>query len=223
MPSADLYAFKSDDAVFVASSATGRVQSAKWTGPGPVIPGISSDINQSCERVLEYVKEKYPEIWVSDDNRDINVKSAKKTPFISIDTKYECAWFETIYFPNRKTSPHFNIGVGNSVEIIIDPTTGMIPSYEETYTPLNPTLNLKPTISEEQAGELAKQYFEKSEIVSNLPLDLTNEGLHISTDENGRQYLVWALKVEQHRNHVTYGGLVGIDAHDGHIVYHATF
>lgn len=217
-----LYEFKSGNASFDVNPSTGRVQSAKWIGSGPVIPGISSDTNQSCQRVGEFAKKEYPEIWVSDDRRDMDVTSEKKWP-LSINTMYECAWFETLYYPDKNTIPHFTINSRNSVDIVIDPSTGMIHFYEETYVPLNPSISLSPTLSEEQAGELAKQYFEKNDIARDQTSEITNDGLGLSTDNNGNQYLVWALKVIQKRNGIDYGGLVGIDAHDGHVVYHASF
>lgn len=217
-----LYEYQTDNGTFIVNPATGRVQSAKWVGSGPQISGINSDINQSCNIVGEFVKEKYPELWVSDNTRDMDLKIAKKWP-LSTETKYECAWFETLYSPDKTTTPHYEIGNRNSIDVVIDPLTGMILSYEETFVPLDPTLNLKPAISEEQATTLAKQYFvENSEIDGSLPSNQTSYGLSISTDESGNQYLVWILEVEQHRN-ATFGGLIGIDAHDGHVVYHATF
>lgn len=217
-----LYRYQTVNSTFVVNPETGRVQSAKWEESGPRITGINSDINQSCHVAGEFVKEKYPELWVSNDTRDMELKSAKKWP-LSIETKYECAWFETLYSPDKNTISHYEIGSRNSVDVVIDPLNGTILSYEETFIPLDPTLNLKPTISEEQATALAKQYFvENSEIDSSLPSNQTSYGLSISPDVGGNQYLVWILEVEQHRN-ATFGGLIGIDAHDGHVVYHGTF
>lgn len=217
-----LYEYQTDDSTFIVNPATGRVQSAKWVGSGPRISGINNNINQSCNIVGEFVKEKYPELWISNDTRDMDLKSAKKWP-LSIETKYECAWFETLYSPNKTTIPHYEIGTRNSVNVVIDPLTGRILSYEETFISLDPRLNLIPTISKEQATILAKQYFvENSEIDSNLPSNQTCYGLSISTDERSNQYLIWTVEVEQHRN-ATFGGLIGIDAHDGHVVYHTTF
>jgi hypothetical protein len=217
-----LYEFQTVNSTFNVNFATGRVQLANWMGSGPVISGISSDINQSCKVVGEFVREKYPELWVSNDSQDMDLKSAKKWP-LSIETKYECTWFETLYSPDKTKIPHYEISSRNSVDVVLDPLTGMILSYEETFVPLNPTLNLKPTLSEEQAKILAQQYFvENAEIDGSLPSNQTCYGLGISTDENGNQYLVWILEVEQYRS-ALFGGLIGIDAHDGHVVYHATF
>jgi hypothetical protein len=215
------YEFQTDDAMFLVNPLTGRVQSAKWTESGPVIRGITEDINKSCTIVGEYAREKYPEIWISNTTRDLNLKSAKKWP-LSSETEYECAWFETLYIPDKITSPHYAIGSRNSVDIVINPISGQIISYEETYVPLNPSLELKPSISEEQAKELAIQFFETSEIIKDFPSEQTSYGLSISTDDIGNQYVVWTLEVVQHRN-ATFGGLIGIDAHDGHVVYHASF
>lgn len=215
-----LYEFRTNAGTFIVNPLTGRVQSAKWTESGPEISGITEDINQSCNIVGEFAKEKYPEIWISNTTRDMDLKSAKKWP-LSTETRYECAWFETLYFPDKITSPHYTIGNRNSVNLVIDPSTGQIILYEETYVPLNPTLNLKPSISEEQAKELAKQYFEQNEIVKDLPSEQTSYGLSISTYNNGNQYLVWVIEVVQHRN-ATFGGLTGIDAHDGDVVWHAS-
>jgi hypothetical protein len=217
-----LYEFKTSTASFVVNPTTGRVQSAKWAGSGPVISGITGDINQSCKLVREYAKEKYPEIWVSDDFRDMNSNSAKIWP-LSIDTKYECAWFETLYYPDKKTTPHYTIRDRNSITIVIDPSTEMIHSYEETYTPLQPSLNLQPMLAEDQVWEFAKQYFAKKGIINIQFSEQKNYGLFITSDENGEQYLIYSLIVEQYRNHISYGGLIGIDAHDGHVVYFTTF
>jgi hypothetical protein len=215
------YEFQSDSVSFVVNPATGRVRSANWNKSGPVISGITGNISQSCQLAGTFAKEKYPQLWISNDTRDMDAISAKKWP-LSIDTKYECTWFEILYYPDKKTSPHYTVVSRNSVDMVIDPSTGMIQLYEETYAPLNPALNLEPSISEGRAGDLAKQYFEKIELLTNLPSDETNNGLSISNDINGIQYLVWSFQVIQYRNNVTYGGLAGIDAHDGHVVWHAS-
>lgn len=213
--------YQADNTTFFVNPTTGRVQSAKWRESGPVIFGINSNLNQSCNSVGEFIKGKYPEIWVSNKTRDMDFSSAKKWP-LSIETKYECTWFETQYYPDRITNPHYTIGNRNSVDVVIDPSTGMVLSYEETQVPLDSKLSLKPSISEEQANILARQFFEGREIDGTLPSTQTNYGLGISTDTDGNQYLVWILEVEQKRN-ATFGGLIGIDAHDGHVVYYTTF
>jgi hypothetical protein len=215
-----LFEFSSDTASFVVNPTTGRVQSAKWTGSGPVIPGISPDINQSCEQVGEFAKEKYPEIWVSGDTRGMDEKVATIWP---LDYNiYECTWYETLYYPDKKTKPHFTISDRNSVDIVIDPSTGIIQSYEETFIPLRSDLDLQSKLTEDRAWEFAKQYFEKKGVINIQPSEQTNYGLYISTSEEGRQYLVYALMVDQSRN-MGYGGLIGIDAHDGHVVYYGSF
>jgi hypothetical protein len=216
-----LYEFRSDTASFIVNPTTGRVQLAKWTKSGPVISGISSDVNESCERVHEFAKEKYPEIWVSDSKRDMELKTAKKWP-LGYDLSYECTWYEIIYYPAKKTALPLIIRDRNSVDIFINPYTGMISSYEETNIPLRSDLDLQPTLNEDQAWEHAKQHFAIKGIINIQPSEQTSYGLYISTTEDGKQYLIYSLKVEQNRNWTT-GGLVGIDAHDGHVVSHTSF
>lgn len=216
-----LYEFSSDTAYFVINPMTGRIQSAKWTKTGPVISGISRDINESCERVREFAQEKYPEIWVSDGKRDMELKTAKKWPLGS-DFSYECAWYEILYYPAKMTALPLIIRDRNSVDIVIDPYTGMISSYEETYIPLQSDLDLQPTLTEDQAWEYAKQHFAGKGVTGIQPSEQTSYGLYVSTTEDGKQFLIYSLKVEQNRNWTT-GVLVGIDAHDGHVVYHGSF
>jgi hypothetical protein len=215
-----LYEFSSYAASYIVNPTTGRVQSAKWTRSGPMVSGISSNINESCERIREFAKEKYPGFWVSDDKRDMNNNFTKKWP-LGYEFSYECTWYENLYYPDRKTNPHFTISDRNSVDIMIDPYTGMIRSYEETFIPLQSDLDLQPTLTEDQAWEFAKQHFASKGITNIQPSEQTSYGLYISTTEDGRQYLVYSFMVDQ--PHGTYGGLIGIDAHDGHVVYHTSF
>jgi hypothetical protein len=215
--------YQADNSTFFLNPTTGRVQSAKWRGAGPVIFGITSNLSQSCNSVGEFIKGKYPEIWVSNETRDMHLSSAKKWP-LSIETKYECTWFETLYYPDRITNPHYTIGNRNSVDVVIDPSTGMLLSYEETQVPLNSKLSLKPSISEEQARMSAALYFESTGISDVLQSELIFNGLHVSRDKDNNQRLTWSFSLTRiDKIGFDTGGVVGIDAHDGHVVYHATF
>jgi hypothetical protein len=218
-----LYEYQADNSAFIINSVTGRVQSAKWRESGPVISGITRNLTESCNSVGEYAKGKYPEIWLSNETRGMDFISAKIWP-LSIETKYECTWFETLYYPDRITNPHYTIGNRNSIDVVIDPSTGMVFSYEESQVPINPELSLKPSLSEDQARLSAVLYFESTGIPDVQQSELVSNGLHVARGNDNNQRLTWSFSLTRtDKNGFDTGGVVGIDAHDGHVVYHATF
>ncbi len=60
-----------------------------------------------------------------------------------------------------------------------------------------------------------------------LPMDKHNGGLHKVIDDKGNQYLTWDFSVEQGKRpfliyqDYTLGGIIFIDAHDGHVLWYS--
>ena len=88
-------------------------------------------------------------------------------------------------------------------------------------SPLNPSLNLQPTISEDQAWEIAKNYYAAQGVQDILPNDRSSNGLSIVHDINQttcqNDCLIWNFVVKQKPS--LRGGMIFIDAHNGQILY----
>ena len=220
MADANLSVLISDDAVFFVSLANDRVQSATWTGAGPKIFTSSLDANQSCALANAFVEEKYLALRVMNPNREMLLTSA--SPSQSNPSEYRCHWSEILYMPGKNVNAGITTGGRTAITIILDPTTGRIRSYEETYPFIRPGLDLNPALFEKQAWAVAEKWFEQQGITGIQPSERTSAGLYLSNDDPEHKRLVWAFEVRRYRP-MLYGGLIGIDAHDGSIAYHASF
>ena len=215
-----LYTYQSDDAKFVVNSVTGRVQSATGRISAWRLP--KSSVNQSCSNAGTFASGIYPELWNATERHNMQ-PSEQKNQCTLTSCEFCCTWYEIYYNPSKNVIPNYTVQDRNSVTMIIESSSGAITSYEEIYSPLSQDLNLTPILSEKEALGYAKQYLEKAGSITNDPQsDVENYGLFVSTDEENKQHLIWSMLVTQTRNGINYGGIVGIDAHDGQVVWHGT-
>lgn len=215
-----LYTYQSDGAIFVVNSVTGRVQSATGRISAWRLP--KSSVNQSCSNAGTFASGIYPDLWNATERHDMRPREQKIQCTLA-SCEFCCTWYKIYYNPSKIVIPNYTVQDRNSVTMIIEPSSGAITSYEELYSPLSQDLNLTPILSEKEALGYAKLYLEKAGSITNDPQsDVENYGLFVSTDEENKQHLIWSMLITQTRNGIDYGGIVGIDAHDGQVVWHGT-
>jgi hypothetical protein len=137
--------------------------------------------------------------------------------------EYFCQWTETPPFQGKNCDNQILKEGPIQITMVLDLETGMLCSYEESY-PLTtwPKKSLIPTLSEEQAWIIAKNIFEQNGITDIQPSEKKNTRLYLSNPDLGPRHLIWSFEVEQLKPAI-YGGLVGIDAHDGSFIYYSPF
>jgi hypothetical protein len=131
-------------------------------------------------------------------------------------------WAEYLNYPDKFTEPHLVIRGLNDTHIVLSPYTGEILSQWGWSAPLDPTLSLNPTVTNDQALEIAKVFAATQFFTipgrTPEPKDWTTEGLLVmypyAKSEAKTQHLAWGFEVRHH----SAGGLVYVDAHDGSIL-----
>lgn len=219
---ADLYEFSSVNSSFLVNNVTGRVQSALWYETGSKTQKEIIDLDQGSAIAEGFAKEKYLELWNVTDNKRIN-QTIKKVIDRGSDRLFEYSWQEFLDNSNENTDFLSEISGINSVSITISPYTGHIISYHEWYKQSEHIPNLTPTLTEEQAWIYAKSFFQITGITDIQPIEIISKKLSIVTDNEGNQCLTWNFEVmRKNKQGFDEGGVVGIDAHDGHVVWHAS-
>jgi hypothetical protein len=131
-------------------------------------------------------------------------------------------WAEYLNYPDKFTEPHLVIRGLNDTHIVLSPYTGEILSQWGWSAPLDPTLSLNPTVTNDQALEIAKVFAATQFFTipgrTPEPKDWTTEGLLVmypyAKSEAKTQHLAWGFEVRHH----SAGGLVYVDAYDGSIL-----
>jgi hypothetical protein len=219
---ADLYRFSSVNSSFWVNNVTGRVQSMVIYEVGSKTQREIIDLDQGSAIAETYAREKYPELWNITDVKGI-IQTIKNVNDRGSDRIFEYSWQDILYTPDKNIDPHTEISGMNSVTVIVNPNTGHITSYHEWYSQSEPLPNLTPTLTEEQAWIYAELYFKDTGITDIQPTEIASKKMTIATDDKGKPCLTWNFDVMR-RNKLGFseGGVVGIDAHDGHIVWHAS-
>lgn len=218
---ADVYGFKSGNSSFWLNNVTERVQSALWYESVSRNQKEIIDLDQGQKIAEPYVKEKYPELWNVTEKRGI--KQIQNADTRGDDTIFVYTWQEVFYNPDKKTDPHSEIPGLHSVTVGISPYTGHVTQYHEQYDHSETLPNATATIPEDLARMSAVLYFESTGIPDVRQSELLSGGLHVSLDKDRNQYLTWNFALTRtDKNGFDRGGVVGIDAHNGRVVWHAS-
>ena len=138
--------------------------------------------------------------------------------------RFDYNWDEYLYYPDKFTEPHVVIDGLNWTSITLSPYTGEIGSHFSGRWPLDPTLSLTPTLTEEQALKIAKA-FATEKVFAAPRLEWTKGKLTIyRVYGTNTHHLAWHFDVyylvesEACPNTYAIGGMVYVDAHAGTIL-----
>jgi hypothetical protein len=218
---ADFYVFKYGNSSFWVNNVTGRVQSAFWVEPGSKSQREIIDLEQGSRIAESYANKKYPELWNISNKKGIQQK-VKTVIDRGMDRSFQYSWQEILYNPDNKTNPHSEIPGVNAVFVEMSPYTGHITHYHELYEQAEPLPDLTSNLTEEQARKYAILYFESTGMIEVRQSELVSGGLHVTIDKENNQRLTWGFALTRKNNGIDEGGVVGIDAYNGSVVWHAS-
>lgn len=220
-PYADVYHVKEGNSSYWIDANNERVQTMTVSETESTTTRIIN-LQQGSKIAEEYAKEKYPELWNVSETKGIKQTVNRKNDQGS-DQTYEYSWQEFFYNPVPGPLLNSEISGPNLVTIKVSPFTGRVVYYHEWYTPSGSGPNLVPTLTEEEAMRNAESYFQKTGFKNIKPDQIYSHGLNLAIDENNNEHLTWSFELELED---AYGfnrkGFVGINAHDGEVVWHAS-
>jgi hypothetical protein len=216
----DFYVFKSGNSSFWVNNVTGRVQSASWGEAGSKNQKEIIGLDEGLTIAESYAKEKYPELWNISDKKGVRLQ-VKRINDDGLDRTLEYSWQEILYNPDKNTTQSEIPGM-NTVFIGISPFTGHITHYHEFYKQVDALPELTSNLTEEQARTYAVLYFESTGMSEVRQNELVSSGLHVVVDNDHNQRLTWGFALTRKIHGIDIGGEVGIDAHNGSIVWHGT-
>jgi hypothetical protein len=220
-PYGNLYKFDTNDASYWVNDNSGRVQSALWYEEGPRNKKEIISLDQGYAIAEAYAKEKYSELWNTTQKKGTKLVRKEINDMGTIRVQ-QFMWQEIFYNSDLNSVTNPEVSGLNSVSITISPYSGRIISYNERYQSLDTSLNLNPSLSQEQAWKYAESYFHAVGITNIQLKERKCFGLQIAPDNTNNQHLVWKFEVMQKDEHgFDVGGWVGIDAHDGDVIWHA--
>jgi hypothetical protein len=213
--------FSSDNATYKVNRDTGRVQSLYRTNADTKSGPDVINLDQGYPIAEAYAKKNNPEIWVGIQNTTQTIVRSIGQTKQGHDLAY--SWRQYILLQNISLNQSTEIAGFNTVDVTLDAQNGEVIMYHEWYQPLDTSLSLKPDISEELAWEKARQFYKKAGLKSLEKTERENFGLNIAIDEKNIQHLTWQFQIQQKsENGFDTGGQIGIDAHNGQVVWHAT-
>jgi hypothetical protein len=212
---ADLYEFEADNGLFSVNTVTGRVQTFAFYRP-PLPWPLASEINldQAYEIALKYAQEKYPSLWETTDQKGVETGAPYRFDHGSGDVDYNFAWRDEYYSSNSSGGNRYTIAGPNVVEITLF-STGAVKSYHERVISIDPTLNLTPDLTENQAWKIAQDYYASHRATNVTKRADRSQELAISDDDSHIQHLTWHFVAY---NNSDRGGEIWIDAHKGTVV-----
>ena len=219
----NLLTFEGREGEFVVNSRTGRVQSARFRNSQPSENTVLS--RQDLQYLAEsYGKEQYPQLWNVSQVRSVNLTRQEVPSKGTTGTDYLFVWQDTWYCHQMDAPQYYTITGAGSARVIVD-SGGRIVEYSEEFYPESPKVNLTPELTEEQAWEIAQAYFANQGITEITEQEKTQKGLWIYDDaandigwpKQDKEYLAWVFYV-RHEGKWLMGGLIFVDAHDGHII-----
>lgn len=219
----NLLTFEGGDGVFVVNTRTGRVQSARFRYSQQSGNAILS--RQDIQYLAEsYGKEQYPQLWNVSPVRSVNLTRQEVLSNGTTGTDYRFVWQDTWYSHLVDAPQHYTINGAGSAQVIVD-SRGRIVEYSEVFYPENSEVNLTPSLTEEQAWKIAQEYFANQGITEITAEEKTEKGLWVYDDaandigwpKQDKEFLAWVFYV-RHEGKWLMGGLIFIDAHDGHII-----
>lgn len=186
------------------------------------------DLESTYTLAESYARQKYPAFWENSSTRTVKNQIKKETPH-GWGNEYSFSWIEILYYPDIKSSGHYEINGPGKISIIMN-NTGQIKHeyFIKSYNTSERSINLIPNITEERAWDAVLAYYKTHGVTNILPSEKMSQGLWIwddsANDQNwpryGKQYLAWVFFLE-HRNHgdkYAMGGVIVVDAKDGRIV-----
>lgn len=108
---------------------------------------------------------------------------------------------------------------GSSSPSII-PITTITPHF---YGTISYGSNRSSTLTEDQAWKYAEAFFLKAGIRDIQPSQVVPLGQGIWKDKEDNQRMVWTFEVNRMKSGINYGGVIFIDAYDGHVVSYSGF
>jgi Peptidase propeptide and YPEB domain. len=209
---ADSYKFEADIGEFYVNAMTGRVQNAVFFEP-PVPSTKEIDLDQAYLVALIYAQQKYPSLWETSDTKGV-VTAARERVDHGDYFDYNFYWHDEYY--SSDNTNRYTIAGPNLVLITLSPT-GAVKSYDERVVPVDPSLDLKPDISESQAWTIAQNYFASHGAANVTKRADRSQELAITSDESHIQRLTWHFEALNNSTPPR-GGEIWIDAHTGTVV-----
>jgi hypothetical protein len=196
--------FRTKKEIYVVNTATLEMANGSY---------VNAD-EKSYENIARiYSTAMFPELWNLSDKKGIKPLLKEKLCY---------SWRDIYEYPDKNTPNHIEISGLNFVYINLSGEVGFLEKYWITDSPLNPNLNLQPTLSEDQAWEIAKNYYAMRDVRDVLPNERSSYGLNIVHGINQtacqNDCLSWNFVVKQKSS--LRGGMIFIDAHNGQILYY---
>jgi len=126
-----------------------------------------------------------------------------------------------------------------SPTLLTTPQVSIVPLTQNQ--PLSPSITIKTTVSphfsgtisygsnrssaltEDQAWMYAEAFFQKAGMIDIQQSEIVALGQGIWKDKDNNQKMVWTFSVNRIVNRVNIGGIITIDAYDGHVVSFSGF
>ena len=230
----DSYLLESEDYMYYVNRTSGSVYLLNPSTPWWRVPPGSETIKPLQPEIIDFEPGRsIAEAYARVNNPDLfQESSTKELRFHSeiIDhgnwgRVFKYVWDEYLYYPDKFTEPHVVIAGHNETYITVSPYTGEISFYFSSSVPPDPTMSLNPTLTEEQALEIAKvfaakQFYFTERGITPDPSEWKSEGLRVFQEHDKAQHLAWVFDV-RHRlapDSYSIGGGVFVDAHDGTIL-----
>jgi len=209
----DIYKFESDAGLFYVNSKTGRVQGALFYNASPTSNKVV-DLDQAYTIAESYAQQKFPDLWNTSDQKGIENTARYRYDYGGGNYEYRFEWRDDYYTPTNSSTGRKIITGPNIVSMTVLPN-GAIESYNELVIPVDPTLNLQPDLTENEAWEIANAYYTSQGVANVTPTADGSKGLVILNDNNNVQHLTWLF---EDYNNERNGGQIWIDAHTGTVV-----
>jgi len=222
----DSYLLESDNYMYYINRTSGSVyllnpSTSRWLGKDQ--PEII-DLEQGHAIAEAYARVNNPDLFQESSTKELVFRS--EVIDRGGDRLFKYVWDEYLYYPDKFTEPRVVIDGLNQTHITVSPYTGEIDSHFPSSLPLDPTLSLIPTLTEEQALEIAKgfaanQFYFTERGITPDPSEWESEGLRLyPVRETNTQHLAWIFDVKHRLAPDSYsiGGGVFVDAHDGTIL-----
>jgi uncharacterized protein YneR len=231
---ADLYAFDTNHSSYWVNSVNDRVQAGIWFEMGSKDLKEIIDLDQGYSIAESFTREKYPEFWNTSDTRGTKIVTKNKLDRGG-DRQLQYEWWEIYYTSNKNTTLYSEIPGLNSVSVTVNPYTGHVIGYSETYTPSVSTgiipVDLTPALTNEQAEKIAIVHFQTLGVPDTQLTGPGSLGLRISTDQHNIAHLVWNFEMTRTQKigpkdqefEVKEYALVSVDAHEGTIIWSSPF
>ena len=230
----DSYLLESEDYMYYVNRTSGSVYLLNPSTPWRRVPPGSETIKPLQPEIIDFEQGRsIAEAYTRVNNPDLFQESSKKELVFRSEITdngnwgrgFEYVWEEYLYYPDKFTEPHLVIAGPNITYITVNPYTGEISFHFSSSVPPDPTLSLNPTLTEEQALELAKifaakQFYFTERGITPDPSEWTSEGLRVFPEHDKTQHLAWCFDVMHRMAPDSYliGGGVNVDAHTGDVI-----